>query len=88
MQSHPLRDSMRVFEVDFILIALQKRALQTVVIGVKEFFFVADCAEKLEVLTQSDTWDDRIQSRMAPKNAAALSLCNFCAFCVVSLLML
>ena len=76
------------FEVDFILIALQKRALQTVVIGVKDFFFVADSAEKSEVLTQSDTWDDRIQSRMAPYNTAVQSLCIFCAFCVVSLLML
>ena len=50
------------FKVDFILIAgkaslqcLQKRALQTVVVGVKEFVFFADSAEKSEVLTQSDT---------------------------------
>ena len=81
------------FEVDFILIAgkaslqcLQKRALQTVVVGVKEFVFVADSEEKSEVLTQSDTWDDGIHPEwrhIMPRHRVCVILCILRCFAVM-----
>ena len=78
------------FEIDFILIAgkdslqcLPKRALQTVVVGVKEFVFVADSAEKSEVPTQSDTWDDRLHPewrQIMPRHRVCVIFVLFASF--------
>ena len=77
------------FEVDFILIAGKaKRALQTVVVGVKEFVFVVDSAEKSKVLTQSDTWDDWIHpewSHIMLRHSVCVILCILRRFAVVAL---